>query len=142
MSDGGNQPTLKDRESERGRTMFRNVFGPDYGEQLSAQLGESDFNHVLMCRIAPEIWERNETSITTKILCAIAACTAANQNIRYFVRAAIHHGITRSQVEEVILLAGLESGFPAAAAARRSVDEAYLDHVGMLAQLGRVAAAW
>lgn len=124
------------------REMFRRVFGPDYGEELCAQLDQGEFNRVLMCRIAPQVWNRTATPVTTKILCAIVACTAAHQNIRYFVRAAIHHGITREQVEDVILLAGLESGFPAAGVARASLNEAYAEHLAMLHRLNRPPVSW
>jgi alkylhydroperoxidase/carboxymuconolactone decarboxylase family protein YurZ len=129
-------------EVDRGRAMFRRIFGPHYGEELCAQLDTGEFNRVLICRIAPEVWERPNTPLTTKILCAIVACTAAHQDIRYFVRAAIYHGITRAEVEDVIFLAGLESGFPSAGAARRLVEEGYQEHNKMLERLNLPAIAW
>ena len=122
-----------EQELERGRRMFRRIFGPQYGEQLCAQLGEGEFNRILMCRIAPEIWELDALDLKSKILCAIAASTAAHQDVRYFVRAGIHHGISRRAMEQCILLAGLESGFPAAGVAKRLLDAAYTEHEAMLA---------
>jgi len=122
--------------------MFRRIFGDDYGEELCSQLGEGDFNQVLMCRIAPHVWDQDAVPLPSKILCAIALLTAAHQDCRYFVRAAVHHGITRRQVEEILLLAGLESGFPAASVARRSVEQGYQDHLAMLERLGKPRVAW
>lgn len=126
---------FRPEELERARRMFLRIFGPHYGAQLVKQLDESDFNRRLMCRIAPEVWDLDEVDLRTKIMCAIAACTAAHQNMKYFVRAALHHGITRTQIDEVILLAGLESGFPAAGVAKRLADEAFAEHQQMLAEL-------
>lgn len=129
-------------ELERARAMFARVFGPDYGARLIAQLGEGDFNLVLMCRVAPEVWEFPAPELRTKILIAMCVCAAAHQDIAYFVRAAIHHGLTRADVEGALLLAGLESGFPAAGVARRLVEPAYQAHRAMLAELGRPDLVW
>jgi alkylhydroperoxidase/carboxymuconolactone decarboxylase family protein YurZ len=133
---------ITDEELERARRMFRRVFGDDYGGELCAQLGEGEFNQVLMCRIAPQVWEADAVPLPSKILCAIVLLAAAHQDCRYFIRAAIHHGISRRQVEEVLLLAGLESGFPAAGTARRAVEQGYQDHLGMLARLGKPRRDW
>lgn len=134
--------TVTPDELERARRMFRRIFGDDYGEELCAQLGEGDFNQVLMCRIAPNIWDQEAVDLKAKILCAIALLAAAHQDCRYFVRAAIHHGLTRRQVEEILLLAGLETGFPAAGVARRSVEQGYQDHLAMLDRLGKPRVVW
>ena len=32
----------REQELERGRSMFRRIFGPEYGERLCAQLGEGN----------------------------------------------------------------------------------------------------
>lgn len=134
--------SVSEAELDRARQMFRTVFGPDYGEELCAQLGDGEFNNVLMCRIAPNIWLRDATPVVQKILCAIALCTAVQQDIRYFVRAAIHHGVTREQIEDVLLLAGLEAGFPAAGVARRTLQDACDQHQAMLRRLGKPAIEW
>jgi hypothetical protein len=134
--------SVSDEELDRARAMFVHVFGPDYGLELCSQLGEGEFNRVLMCRIAPNVWQPGEADIRVKVLCAIAVCTAVQQDIRYFVRAAIHHGISRRQIEEIILLAGLEGGFPAASVARRLIEDAYQQHLGMLQRLGRPPIQW
>lgn len=133
---------LGEQDLARARAMFLRVFGPDYGGRLVAQLGEGDFNVVLMCRIGPEVWEFPAPELRTKLLIAIAVCAACHQDVSYFVRAAIHHGVSRADVEGSLLLAGLEGGFPAAAAARRAVESAYQAHRAMLAELGRPDVVW
>lgn len=133
---------LNSADRARGRELFFRVFGPDYGGRLAEQLGDGDFNLTLMCRIAPEVWDSPSPPLNTKILIAIAVCAAAHQDITYFVRAAIYHRISRSEVEGALLLAGLEGGFPAAAAARRLVEPAYRAHLAMLAELGRPTIVW
>lgn len=134
--------TVTPAELDRARRMFRRIFGDEYGEELCSQLGEGEFNQVLMCRIAPNVWEQDAVDLPAKILCAIALLAAAHQDCRYFVRAAIHHGIARRQVEEILLLAGLETGFPAASVARRAVEQGYQDHLAMLDRLGKPRVAW
>jgi hypothetical protein len=133
---------IRDEEVARARSMFLRIFGPDYGAELCGQLGQGDYNLVLMCRIAPNIWDASAVALPTKILCAIALLAAAGQDCGYFVRAAIAHGITRRQIDEILLLAGLETGFPAATAAHRRVEEAYREHLAMLKRLDRPAEIW
>ena len=133
---------IEPEELERARRMFTRIFGNDYGGELCAQLGDGEFNQVLMCRIAPQVWEADSIPLPTKILCAIALLAAAHQDCRYFVRAAIHHGVSRRQVDEILLLAGLEAGFPAAGTARRAVEQGYQDHLAMLARLGKPRMDW
>ena len=119
-------------ELARSRAMFIRIFGEEYGTQLCNQLNDGSFNQVLMARIAPEVWEYPGIDLRTKILSVIAVSTAINQDVRYFVRAAIHHGVPQDAIEAVILMAGLEAGFPAAAVARRGMLSAYSDHAAML----------
>ena len=65
-----------------------------------------------MTRIAPEVWDQEVVDLKTMILCAIGIVTAARHDVGYFVRAGIHHGITREEMEAVIMLAGLGSRLP------------------------------
>ena len=122
-----------DDEIARAEQMFIKIFGPDYGAELCDQLNEGDFNKVLMCRIAPEVWELHGADLRTKIICVIAVCTAQKLDVSYFIRAALFHKISIEEVESVMLLAGLEAGFPAAGIARRQINAACEAHESMLA---------
>ena len=128
----------------RAVEMFLRLFGPDYGAELTAQIdqGPTDFNAILMERISPTVWGMNRVELRTKLLCTIAVFTALNRDdIKYFIRAALHHGLTREEIEEVIMLAGLESGFPAATAARRRLNDAIDEHTAFTMQRRKLKAA-
>lgn len=123
----------------RARAMFVRIFGPDFGTALMDQLrGEAaEFNAIVMCRIGPEVWDLPKLDIRTKVMCAIAIfCVMNRPEIKFFIRAAIYHGFTRKEIEEVLMLAGLESGFPNAANAQKFVKEAYAEHEAFMASLG------
>jgi alkylhydroperoxidase/carboxymuconolactone decarboxylase family protein YurZ len=129
---------LAARRARFGRAveMFLRIFGPDYGAELTKQIdeGPTDFNAILMERISPVIWGLNRVDLRTKLFCTLAVFTALNRDdLKYFARAALHHGISREEMEEVILLAGLESGFPAATAARRRLNDAIAEHAAFMA---------
>lgn len=112
---------------ERGYAIFRKIFGDALGSHLADQFSgpAGSFNQTVMSRIAPEVWERNNVDIRTKVLCAIGLFTAIGRDeVKLFMRAAMIHGCSRAQIEDVLLLAGLESGFPNAAAAARLLDQA------------------
>lgn len=118
-------------ELSRARAMFVRIFGPDYGETLMDQLrGEAaDFNAIVMCRIGPEVWDLSDLDVKYKIMASIALFTSMNRDeVMFFIRAAIHHGFSRKQIEEIVLLTGLETGFPNAAAAQKRINQAYADH--------------
>jgi len=124
-------------EMTRARAMFVRIFGPHFGEALMDQLrGEAaEFNAIVMCRIAPEIWDLPELDVKYKIMASIAIFTALNRDeVMFFIRAAIYQGFTRKQIEEVVLLAGLETGFPNAAAAQKRINQAYADHETFMRQ--------
>jgi alkylhydroperoxidase/carboxymuconolactone decarboxylase family protein YurZ len=130
--------TQDSKPQSRGRAMFLRIFGPHYGAELCAQIDEdrTGFNQVLMEQISPIVWEMDKVELPTKLLAVIAVFTALNrEDISFFVRAALHHGVTREQIEEVIMLAGLESGFPAATAARRRMEQAISAHENMMYQI-------
>jgi alkylhydroperoxidase/carboxymuconolactone decarboxylase family protein YurZ len=125
---------------ERGVAMFRKVFGDTYGSYLASRFAgdEGSFSHIVMTRIGPEIWERDNLDIRAKVLCAIGIFTAlGKEEVRFFMRAAIIHGCSRAEIEDVLLLAGLESGFPNAAAAARILDEAEEEQRRFEAEHGR-----
>jgi alkylhydroperoxidase/carboxymuconolactone decarboxylase family protein YurZ len=124
-------------EHARGVAMFHKVFGPDFGDELARQLDETagEVNRVVMTRIGPEIWERDTVDIRTKILCAVAIFAAmGREEVKYFMRAALIHGVTRPEIEDILLLAGLEAGFPNAAIAARRLGEVEAEHAAFVAR--------
>lgn len=107
--------------------MFRKVFGTALGNHLAeAFKGEpGGIEHAVMTRIGPEVWERDALDIRAKVLCAIGIFAALGKaEVKLFMRAAMVHGCSREEIVDVLMLVGLESGFPNAAAANRLLYEA------------------
>jgi alkylhydroperoxidase/carboxymuconolactone decarboxylase family protein YurZ len=129
--------TITDLEHARGVAMFHKVFGPAYGEVLAGQLADDagTIHRIAMTRIGPEIWMRDNADIRTKVLCAIAIFTAmGREEVKFFMRAAFIHGATRAEIEDIILLAGLEAGFPAATLGAKRLAEAEAEHAAFTGQ--------
>ena len=128
-----------DPELERGFAMFRKVFGEELGSHLAQKFSakSGSMSQVVMTRIAPEIWERDNLDIRTKLLCAVAIFAAiGNDEVKLFMRGAMVHGCTFQEIEDVLLLAGLETGFPNAMAASRLLDEAVDEQQRFEADMG------
>lgn len=121
----------------RGAAMFRAVFGDAYGDFLARQLHEGavGLNRVVMTQIAPNIWEREALPMKTRLFVAIASlATLGRDDVKFFMRGAFAHGATRAEIEDVLLVVGLESGFPAATRAARTLDEAEAEHAAFVAE--------
>jgi 4-carboxymuconolactone decarboxylase len=111
----------------RGIALFRNLFGPDLGAELASggQYGGDTFRQVVWAKLGPDIWERDTLDMRTKIILLIAMFAVMNRpEIKLFMRAALIHGVSRAEIEEILLLAGLESGMPNAAAGFARLAEA------------------
>ena len=82
--------------------------------------------HALAMQVMTPIWESDRLDLRTRILCCIAIFTALNRSeVRFFMNMAAHHQIPREEVEEVLLLTGLEAGFPTAEMAVQLLVAAY-----------------
>lgn len=120
----------------RGAAMFRTVFGDAYGGYLARQMHEGavGINRVIMTQIAPTIWERDGLPIKTRLFVAISTLAALGRDdVKFFMRGALAQGASRAEIEEVLLVVGLETGFPAATRAARSLDEAEAEHRAFMA---------
>lgn len=85
--------------------------------------------HARLREVMVPIWEMNRVHLRTKVLCSIAMFTAAHkQEVEFFMKMAAYHGIPREEVEEILLLAGLEFGFPAAEMAIDILTRVYAEH--------------
>ena len=114
----------------RGIALFRNLFGSELGAALAegGQYSGDTFRQVVWAKIGPDIWERDILDMRTKILLLVAMFAVMGRaEIKLFMRAAMIHGVTRAEIEEILLLAGLESGMPNAAIAFRRLAEAEAD---------------
>ncbi len=126
------------KDLARGIAMFHRVFGEAMGDEMirgSYKSAGETFNKVISSKIGPEVWERDIIDMRTKLISVIAMfAVMGREEIKYFMRAALFHGVTRSEIEEILLLAGLQAGFPNCAAAFRRLAEAASDHADALAR--------
>jgi len=82
--------------------------------------------HRKLTEVMVPIWEMDRVELRTKILCCIAVFTAQHRHeVEFFMKMAAHHRIPQEEVEEILLLTGLEAGFPAAEMAIQYLRKAY-----------------
>lgn len=128
-----------DPDLARGAAMFRAVFGDLYGGHLARQMHEGavGINRVIMTQIAPQVWEREGLPMKVRHFVAIASLAALGRDdVKFFMRGALCQGASRQELEEVLLLVGLETGFPAATRAARHLEEALAEHAAFMAEHG------
>lgn len=101
-------------------------------------LGSFAVDHVL-----GNLWSRPQLSRRDRSLIVVAflATIGSIDELRSHVRGALNHGVTRSEVEEVVLQVAGYAGFPMAMQASRIVDEVFraIDGVERLPDRGEAA---
>jgi alkylhydroperoxidase/carboxymuconolactone decarboxylase family protein YurZ len=120
----------------RGAAMFRSVFGEEYGGYLARQLHEGavSLNRFVMTQVAPNVWERDGLPMTTRLLIAISVLAAhGRDDVKFFMRGALAQGVTRQEIEEALIITGLETGFPNATLGARNLDAAEKEHAEFMA---------
>ena len=115
----------------RFEAICHKLWGDEQGGEIYAWIVNSrpaSF-HARLREVMVPIWEMDRVELRTKILCSIAMFTARHmQEVEFFMKMAAHHGIPREEVEEILLLAGLEFGFPAAEMAIDILTRVYSEH--------------
>jgi len=116
---------------KRFNAICRRLWGEDQGQEIYQWISDSrppSFHEKLMGVMVP-IWEMDRVDLRTKILCCIAAFTALHRReVEFFFKMAAHHGIPQEDVEEILLLTGLEAGFPTAEMAIEILTQVYSDY--------------
>ena len=121
------------KQSERrtnGIDLLRSLGGGRYDPDKAAQtmvsrhgaLGSFAVDHVL-----GNLWSRPQLSRRDRSLIVVAflATLGARDELHSHVRGALNHGLTRLEVEEIILQVAGYAGFPMAMQASRIVDEVF-----------------
>jgi 4-carboxymuconolactone decarboxylase len=110
---------MDERErNEQGMKIRRAVLGDAHVDRSQASL--TAFNHDfqdLITRYAwGEIWSRPGLPRHTRSLLTLAMMAALNreEEFKMHARAAFNNGVTREQIEEVLLQTGIYCGLPAA----------------------------
>ena len=109
--------------------MRREVLGADYVDRTTASA--DPFTRVLY-DFATEwcwgaVWTRPGLTRKTRSLLNLAMLTALNRphEIKLHVRGALNNGVTREEIAEVFLQAGVYAGVPAAVDAFRAAKEVF-----------------
>lgn len=129
---------------QRAVDMFVAVFGEAYGGYLSRQVHEGalGINRFIMCHFAPMVWERDGLDLRTRLLVAIGSLqTLGRDEVKFFMRGAFCNGISRAEIEEVLILVGLEAGMASAMRAGRYLDDAEAEHNVFMAEYEAEQAA-
>ena len=113
-----------------GIDLLRTLGGGSYDPSRAATamvrrhgaLGTFAVDHVL-----GNLWSRPQLSRRDRSLIVVTflATIGSVEELRSHIRGALHHGVTRSEVEEVILQVAGYAGFPMAMQATRIVDEVF-----------------
>ena len=126
---------MEDRERyEQGMKVRRSVLGDAHVDRALANL--NDFNRTFQDFITRsawgEIWSRPGLTRHTRSLLTLAMMVALNHREEFtmHVHAAINNGVTRLEIEEVLLQAAIYCGLPAANNAFHWAEEAFahIDH--------------
>ena len=123
---------------QRFRTVCLRLWGEEQGEEVYAWIRDNrpPYFHAKLVEVMLPIWELNRVDLRTKILCCIAVFNTQvvilqidiaqhKQEVEFFIKMAKYHKIPREEVEEILLLTGLEAGFPTAEMAIQHLQRVY-----------------
>lgn len=117
--------------SARFQAICLKLWGDKEGEEIYKWIVDTrpPYFHGMVMQVMVPMWEMNKVDMKTKILAMCACFTARHmQEVEFMFKAAAHHGIPQEQVEEIVLMAGLEGGFPSAEMAVHLLMKVYQEH--------------
>jgi alkylhydroperoxidase/carboxymuconolactone decarboxylase family protein YurZ len=134
VDDGGRKIILPtagigmDDLEQRYKNICLKLWGEQQGNEIHSWIIDNrppHFQRKLMEVMVP-IWEMEKVDLKTKILCCISAFTSHGRSeVEFFLKMAYAHKIPKSEVEEILLLVGLEFGFPNAEMTIGVLQEVY-----------------
>ncbi|HKW25965.1 MAG TPA: 4-carboxymuconolactone decarboxylase [Terriglobales bacterium] len=119
---------------EQGLSVRRAVHGDAHVDRTLQN--RNDFNapfQDLLTRYAwGEIWTRPGLPRHTRSLLTVALLVALNRTdeLRLHIRSAFNNGVTREQIQEVLLQCAIYCGIPAANSAFRSAEQVFAEMGG------------
>jgi len=123
---------MEERErNKKGMNVRRAVLGDAHVER--AEANKNSFNapfQDLITRYAwGEIWTRPGLPRKTRSLITIAMMVALNrgEELRLHLRAAANNGVTRKEIQEVLLQTAIYCGVPAANTAFHTAEEVFAE---------------
>ncbi len=119
---------MEDKERfEKGSEIRREVLGNDHVERVKSRLNEFNepFQEFITRYAWGEIWARDGLSRRERSLITLAMLVALNREpeFRLHVRAAFRNGVTREELRELLLHAGIYCGLPAVNAAIHAAEK-------------------
>jgi 4-carboxymuconolactone decarboxylase len=119
---------------EQGMKTRRAVLGDDHVDATLKNRNEfTDAFQDLIARYAwGEIWSRPGLPKETRSMLTLAMMVALNRpdELRMHLRAAVNVGVTREQIQEVLLQSAIYCGLPAANSAFHIAVEVFSEHQG------------
>ena len=120
------------KRHKKGMAVRRAVLGNAHVDR--AEANKNSFNEAfqdLITRYAwGEIWARPGLPRKTRSLITIAMMVALNRDeeLRLHLRAAVNNGVSRKEIQEVLLQTAIYCGVPAANSAFRSAEEVFAEN--------------
>jgi alkylhydroperoxidase/carboxymuconolactone decarboxylase family protein YurZ len=115
----------------RFRAITHKLWGPKEGEEIYQWIVATrpPAFHEKLIEVMVPIWEMDKVDLKIKILCAISLFTGLHRDeAEYFFKMAAYHQIPQEEVEEILMLTGLEAGFPTAEKAIVTMKTVYDEH--------------
>ena len=125
---------MDDRQHyDQGMNVRRAVLGDAHVDKSLQNLNDfnSDFQNLITRYAWGEIWTRPGLPRETRSLLTLAMMVALNRpdELRMHLRAALHIGVTREQIREVLLQTAIYCGVPAANSAFHLAEEVFAQHL-------------
>jgi 4-carboxymuconolactone decarboxylase len=116
---------------ERGTRVRREVLGDEHVDAAVERTSDftADFQDLITRYAWGEIWERPGLDRRTRSAITLTALVARGQfdELALHLRAALHNGLTRDEIKEVLLQSAIYCGVPAANSAF-AVAQEVLEH--------------
>ncbi|HKT47674.1 MAG TPA: 4-carboxymuconolactone decarboxylase [Candidatus Acidoferrales bacterium] len=124
---------MDDRQHyDQGMNVRRAVLGDAHVDKSLQNINDfnSDFQNLITRYAWGEIWTRPGLPRETRSLLTLAMMVALNRpdELRMHLRAALHIGVTREQIREVLLQTAIYCGVPAANSAFHLAEEVFAQH--------------
>ncbi|MEO8849953.1 MAG: 4-carboxymuconolactone decarboxylase [Casimicrobiaceae bacterium] len=114
----------------KGMSVRRSVLGDAHVERTLARRNDfnADFQDFITRYAWGEVWARPGLALHTRSLLTLALMVALNHGdeFRMHVRAALNNGVSRGEINEVLLHCALYAGLPAANSAYHLAEEVFL----------------
>jgi 4-carboxymuconolactone decarboxylase len=126
------EPAMDERKRhKKGMMVRRAVLGHAHVDRAEANKNNFDeaFQDLITRYAWGEIWTRPGLPRKTRSLITLAMMVALNRDeeLRMHLRAAVNNGVSRKEIQEVLLQTAIYCGVPAANSAFRAAEEVFAE---------------